>query len=184
MARPLLRVAIIGPESSGKSTLTLALQSRLAHCGVFAVAVAEYARIYYAERAYHPEPHDVLAIAKGQLAAEEAALQLAPEILLCDSTVLTCQIWAEVSFGAAEEQLSALNQPQSYDVTLLACPDLPWFHDRLRSHETGRDGLLARYRAALRQAGVDWVEICGEGGQREQLAWQVLRRKWPFLPKI
>lgn len=182
----MLRVAVIGPESCGKTTLVKALQQRLCEAGVSVAVVDEYARDYYAERAYCPEPADVLAIAHGQLAAEGSALQrgAAAEVLLCDSSVLTCKIWAEVSFGVAEQALALLNRPQDYDLTLLACPDIPWSPDPLRSHENGRDALFDRYRHALAEAGVDWVEIRGDGAERCDLAWRALQLKKPELIKF
>lgn len=181
----MLRVAVIGPESCGKTSLVRVLQQRLRDAGVTVAVVDEYARAYYAARAYCPEPADVLAIARGQLEAQRSALQRRPaaEVLLCDSTVLTCKIWAEVSFGLAEQALARLNRPQDYDLTLLACPDIPWSPDPLRSHENGREALLERYRQALRDAAVAWVEIRGEGAERCDLAWQALQLKKPELIK-
>lgn len=178
------RIAIVGPESSGKSTLAGALVERLCRGGVAAVAVAEYARDYYADRPYRPTPADVLAIARGQLAAEAQALAGGPQLLICDSTVLTCVIWAEVAFGAADPALTALNRPRDYALTLLARPDIPWQADPLRSHPRSRDALLVRYRRALAAAGVVPVEIAGQGPVRLEAALAALRRTLCWLPKI
>jgi len=177
MTWSLLRVAILGPESCGKSTLALALEARLRHAALSVARVDEYARDYYAERVYQPEIDDVLAIARGQLQAESRSSRSRPQVMLCDSTVLTCVIWAEVAFGAAPRPLLELNRPQDYDLTLLACPDIPWVPDPLRSHEYERDPLLQRYRAALARFGAPWVEIRGQGDLRAQCAWQALQQK-------
>jgi len=132
------RIAIVGPESCGKSTLAAALAQRWQQQGQRVAVVAEYARDYYAHRPYQPTPQHILAIARGQLAAEQAALAAGADILLCDTTVLTCRIWAEVAFGQAEPALLALNRPQDYTLTLLAAADLPWQPDPLRSHPEAR----------------------------------------------
>jgi nicotinamide riboside kinase len=179
-----VRVAIVGPESCGKTTLALFLQERLRSCGVRTLLVEEYARAYYADRPYCPEPQDVLAIACGQMAAEQEALALRPDVLLCDSTVLTCKIWAEVAFGAADAALLQLYCPHAYDLILLATPDIPWVADPLRSHENGRDALFARYQAALATDAVAWIGISGSRENRQQQAWLGLRSVLPRLPKF
>lgn len=184
MPPPLLRVAIVGPESCGKSTLAQALQVRLERCGVAAVRVDEYARAYYAQREYRPCLQDVIAIARGQLVAERNGALLHPRVLLCDSTVLTCAVWADVAFGVSVAEFAAQFDSPGYDLTLLACPDIPWAADPLRTHPHARNELLQRYRVALAAAGVAAVEIRGEGLARERLAWQALRQNLPELPKI
>jgi nicotinamide riboside kinase len=176
-------VAIVGPESCGKSTLAGFLLSRLQSCGMRALLVEEYARAYYAERPYQPTPQAVLEIARGQLAAEQAALLQKPDVILCDSTVLTCKIWAEVAFGRGDQALLDLYRPHDYALTLLTRADIPWVADPLRSHENGRDALFDRYRAALEQDAVAWMEIHGQREYRQQLAWQGLSNVLPELSK-
>ncbi|MFC3533403.1 AAA family ATPase [Vogesella facilis] len=176
-----LRIAIVGPESCGKSTLAADLAVALQAHGVAVAVVPEFARDYYANREYLPAPADVLAIARGQLAAE-AALAGQAQVLLCDSTVLTCRIWAEVAFGVAEPALLALNRPQDYALTLLAAADIPWQYDPLRSHPAQRDWLFGLYRAALDAAAVDYCVLAGSRQQRLAAAWPALRRLLPQLP--
>jgi nicotinamide riboside kinase len=181
---PVLRVAVVGPESCGKTTLIAALAARLRSAGI-AVAVAdEYAREYYARRVYRPTPDDVLSIARGQLAAEARALRPETRVLLCDSTVLTCVIWSEVAFGAAAPELAGLSSPRDYGLTLLPRPDIAWQSDPLRSHPQARAMLLGRYRRALRTAGVSAVEVSGNGAARVEMAWDALRREVAGLPEF
>lgn len=176
-----LRIAIVGPESCGKSTLAADLAQALQRCGVAVAVVPEFARDYYATRAYVPTPADILAIAHGQLTAE-AALAEQGQVLLCDSTVLTCRIWAEVAFGVAEPALLALNRPQDYALTLLAAADIPWQYDPLRSHPEQRDWLFGLYRAALDAAAVDYRVLAGSRQQRLAAVWPALRGLLPQLP--
>lgn len=164
---PPLKVAIVGPESSGKTTLSTRLAEVLRkQCRV--ALVEEYAREYYRERPYRPTADDVLAIARGQCAAERAAGEV--DILLCDSTVLTCLVWSEVGFGRVAPELERLWRPDDYALTLLARPDIPWAPDPLRSHPEERDDLLERYRRYLAPTGGRCVEIFGEAAQRLALA--------------
>ncbi|WP_231137364.1 AAA family ATPase [Chromobacterium paludis] len=169
-------MAIVGPESSGKSTLAEALALSLRADGWRAAWVQEYARAYYADRPYTADAADIEAIAAGQLAAEAAA---GADILLCDTTVLTCKIWAEVAHGQASARLLALYRPQDYDLTLLACPDIPWQPDPLRSHPTQRDWLLDLHRQELARQGVAALELRGPHAARLARARQALL---PLLP--
>jgi nicotinamide riboside kinase len=158
-----LRVAIVGPESSGKSTLAVALEAALAARGMAVSRVDEYAREYYARRVYEPTMADIEAIALEQQRREDAAAHSA-ELVLCDSSALTNCIWAEVSFGVASELLLTLNRPQHYALTLLARPDIVWQPDPLRSHPDQRDWMFGLYQAALAQGGVTPLIV---GGDRE-----------------
>ncbi|UTH72855.1 AAA family ATPase [Chromobacterium sp. IIBBL 290-4] len=173
-----LRVAIVGPESSGKSTLAEDWERLLRSQGRRAVWVREYSREYYASRPYVSTPADIEAIAAGQLRAEEEAAKEA-DILLCDTTALTCKIWAEVAHGEASATLLSLYRPQAYALTVLARPDIPWEPDPLRSHPTQRDWLLDLHRAALREAGVAAIELTGSRAERLQAAQEAL---FPILP--
>ncbi|TDR82640.1 AAA family ATPase [Paludibacterium purpuratum] len=178
------KVALVGPESCGKTTLAEALAERLRNAGESCALVPEYARAYYAERPYRPTLDDLLAIARGQLAAEAQAAASGARWLLCDSTVLTCLIWSEVAFGTVDPALTALYLPRNYALTLLPLPDIPWTPDPLRTHPDGRATLLMRYRSALHADGSTVREIAGEGLARVDLAWRALRQIQPKLPKI
>ena len=105
-------------------------------------------------------------------------------MLLCDSTVLTCRIWAEVAFGKAEPALRALDRPQDYALTLLACPDIPWQADPLRSHPQQRDWLFGLYRQALADAGVTPLLLAGTRQARLAAAWRALQSWLPQLPNF
>ncbi len=171
-----LKIAVVGPESCGKSTLAAALAGRLRGLGLSVALVDEYAREYYARRPYRPTLSDVMAIAEGQLAREAAA---SGDVVLCDSTALTCRIWAEVGFGRVPGALAALDH-RGYALTLLARPDIPWRQDPLRSHPHARNALFGHYRQALAaMEGCRVAEVGGEGGERLACAWAALT---PLLP--
>ena len=70
-ARP-LKIAIVGPESCGKTTLARALADALNAAGIAAAWVPEYARDYFATRPYRSTPEIIEEVARGQLAAEQS----------------------------------------------------------------------------------------------------------------
>ncbi|MEN2428611.1 ATP-binding protein [Chromobacterium vaccinii] len=174
-----IRVAIVGPESSGKSTLARDWSRRLRELGMSAAWVEEYSRAYYADRPYVSSIADIEAIAAGQLAAEERAAEAGAGILLCDTTALTCKIWAEVAHGKASDALLALYRPRDYALTVLACPDIPWEPDPLRSHPAQRHWLLDLHRQELARQGIAAVELAGANEARLARAMAALL---PLLP--
>ncbi|MCP9759425.1 nicotinamide mononucleotide-binding protein [Aquitalea sp. S1-19] len=168
-----LRVAVLGPESSGKSTLVQALAGRLGRAGMRVACVDEYARSYYACRPYLPSLADVETIALAQCRNEDMAAQQA-DVVLCDTTALTCRIWAEVAFGSASGTINRLCHDYRYGLTLLARPDIPWQADPLRSHPHERDWLLSLYRQALATQPERVVEVYGVLEQRLEQALSAL----------
>ncbi len=104
------KIAIVGPESSGKTTLAQDLAQRLA-----CPWVAEYVREYFATRADASyDLPDIIEIARGQLAAEHAAP--ASTDLVCDTNGLVCKIWAEVRFGVCHP-----NSPRCGPLPITRC---------------------------------------------------------------
>ena len=77
-------VVLAGPESSGKSWLAAELQ---AHFG--GVMVGEYVRYFIDQHQRDTTLADIPAIARGQLAWEDAARAQQPKLLILDTHLLT-----------------------------------------------------------------------------------------------
>ena len=141
-----MTVRVTGPESSGKTTLALAL----AWCldGYF---VAEQARYYLAAlgRPYHED--DLPVIWKAQLIAERYARLSGSPFIVCDTGPEVIRIWSEVKYGRCADSVLTACVEREYDLTLLCAPDLPWVYDPLREHpkEDTRWKLFDRYRKLL-----------------------------------
>ncbi|MGI4869587.1 MAG: AAA family ATPase [Janthinobacterium lividum] len=152
------RISLTGPESAGKSTLTAQLAAHYA-----TVAVPEYAREYLAAHGPHYTLPDLEAIARGQLAAEDAAATQATGLLFCDTDLLVLKIWAENAFGTCPAWVLAELARPRYALTLLLAPDLPWTPDPLREHPypAQRWHFYALYRAELQSRSWPFVEISG-----------------------
>ncbi|WP_293761403.1 ATP-binding protein [uncultured Aquitalea sp.] len=174
------RIAIIGPESCGKTTLAQDLRNALQNAGETADWAAEYAREYYADRPYTVAMADIEAIARGQLETERRHADA--DWLLCDTTVVTCVVWAQVAFGAASGALAGLNRPQDYALTVLTAPDIPWQPDPLRSHPAQRDWLFGLYQAEIAHSGIPPLIVRGSRQARVDSVWQALRALRSGLP--
>jgi len=146
------RISVFGPESTGKSTLAVALAARLG-----TVCVPEYARAYLEARAgAAPTRADLDAIARGQAATEDALVPDCNGTLICDTDPLLTAVWCATLFGEPMP-LPA----RRYDLTLLCDVDLPWVADPARYLPDDRRGFFDRCAAALRAAGRRTVIVRG-----------------------
>jgi len=123
----LLRVAILGAESSGKSTLAAALAQRYQ-----TVWVAEYLREFVELRQRVPRADEQFHIASTQVAREELASGRAARFLFCDTTPLMTAMYSTVYFDGPDVALAALVASHRYDLTLVTAPDAPWEADGLQ----------------------------------------------------
>ncbi len=138
------RVAITGPESTGKTRLAAWLADKYQ-----TLWVPEYAREYLEKNGPDYTLEDVVAIARGQLAQENAAAENTREVLICDTDLLVTKIWCEVVFGNCPEWIEQQFLSHRYDLYLLCYPDIPWEPDPLRENPGDRGKLFALYRQTL-----------------------------------
>ena len=164
-------VSIVGPESCGKTELARVLAERFG-----APWVAEYAREYLAGRPDYDET-DLEAIARGQLALEQGALNGAPSVLVLDTDMLVIRIWWQERFGRAPDWVEAELRAQPARSYLLTRPDLPWEPDPLREAQFDRERLFELYRGALMERGTAFGIVSGTDGVRLQSALAALERQ-------
>jgi NadR type nicotinamide-nucleotide adenylyltransferase len=154
------RVALLGGESSGKSTLAAALAE---HFGTR--HVAEYGRDLWDERAGRLEYADMLHIARTQVAREDAAARSSNRYLFCDTSPLTTLFYSRHLFGRAEPELEALAE-REYALHVLCAPDFPFVQDGTRQDAAFRSRQHAWYRAELERRSWPWIEVTGAVGTR------------------
>ncbi|MBR2936739.1 MAG: ATP-binding protein [Paludibacteraceae bacterium] len=150
------RVGIIGPESTGKSTLSAYLAHRYG-----GVLVSEYAREYM-ERlapAYAYTYEDVVAIAKQQV--EELSTQNGGDsgIVFYDTELLITKVWFLHKFGQCPEFLLEAIKQYPMDVYLLCYPDMPWQPDPVRENPTIREYLFQWYEKEVQALDVPYYII-------------------------
>jgi NadR type nicotinamide-nucleotide adenylyltransferase len=166
----LARVAILGAESSGKSTLAEALA---AHYGT--VWVPEYLREFVEVNGRVPFEEDQAGIARTQRAREEAAAARARGFLFCDTTPLMTSIYSRMYWNRVDAQLAALAASHDYAFTLVAAPDGPWVPDGLqRDSDEVRQAVHRLVVATLDEAGIPFVQVTGSLPQRLRQAEALL----------
>jgi NadR type nicotinamide-nucleotide adenylyltransferase len=164
------RVAILGAESSGKSTLAAALAL---HYGT--VWVPEYLREFVETHARVPEEGDQYPIAHTQLEREDAAAAKATRILFCDTTPLMTGVYSRFYWGRVDAQLALLERRHDYAVTLVTAPDSPWEADGLqRDSEEVRQTIHELVVRILQEREIPYLLVNGSLQQRMLQAGRLL----------
>jgi nicotinamide riboside kinase len=177
-------IAIVGAESTGKSTLAEALAKRLAaETGWRCTWVPEYLREWCEREGRTPAAHEQEAIAEEQGRRIDAAAA-GHDVVVCDTTALMTAVYHRLIFGSDELDASALAWHRRCALTLLTALDLPWQADgHLRDGAHVREPVDAATRALLAGAGLPFVVIGGQGAARLEAALDavapLLRRPGP-----
>jgi len=136
----MMRIAITGPESSGKTTLAMELSQEL---GVH--SCPEYARAFLDSAKGEYSFSDLDTIASGQV----ELWQIAIPPIICDTEMTVIKIWSEVKFGKVSPLVMNLYNEQVFDHYFLCAPDIPWEPDPLREDPDQRDWLFQLYENEL-----------------------------------
>lgn len=169
----MIRIAITGPESSGKSDLAKALANHFD-----TVYVLEFARDYLEENGSEYSFEDLDEICKGQIAREEKALSKANEICFFDTEMLVLKIWSMYRFGRVSSFIEQAVRERKYEHYLLCKPDLTWSPDPLRESPSAdeRELLFNLYRNELESQNGSFTVVEGKGRVRLDSALRGLTR--------
>ena len=169
----MLRVAITGPESSGKTSLAESLAAHFA-----GALVPEYAREYLTGlgRAYTRDDLDV--IAKRQLSLEAEAVEASEDgLVIFDTDVFVLKIWYEFKYKTLPEYLDVALSQDRYDLHLLMRPDIPYEQDPLRENPDKGDHLFAVFERELTSRTRPYVIVEGLGEARVERAIAVVEER-------
>lgn len=161
----LIKIALYGPESTGKSTLSQQLATHFNTNWV-----AEYARDYLQEKWNTTQeictPEDLLPIAMGQVALENTALQTATDFVFCDTTLLVTKVYSEMYYQFCYPVLDKAARKHKYDLFFLTDIDVPWEADDLRDRPQQRVDALAQFEAALMANQKPYLRLSGNKEER------------------
>ena len=173
------KIVVIGPESTGKSTLCEELAAHYQ-----AAWVKEYAREYLLKNGTNYSFENLLEIAKGQIELEEKALTERKNIpsfspltshlspLFIDTDMYVMKVWCEFVFGKCHSWILDQVAERKYDLYLLSNVDAPWVKDELREYPdlATREKLYHHYKDIMVNQNVGWVDISGNYEERLQKA--------------
>lgn len=179
------KIVVIGPESTGKSTLC---QKLAAHYNT--VWVPEFAREYLEKNGTEYNYDDLLKIAKGQITLEEKVFHqlvsntshspfpLHRSPVLIDTDMYVMKVWSEFVFNRCHNWILNRIAERRYDLYLLCDTDLPWCEDPLREYpdQKIREKLYLFYKDLMVNQSVPWCNISGGYKERFQKAVQFIDR--------
>jgi len=166
------KIVIIGPESTGKSTLCSQLAEHYKTCWC-----PEFAREYLKESGGKYSFHDLLNIAHGQIELEDTMLtQAKNNFYFIDTDMYVMKVWCEVVFETCHTWILKQIALRKYDLFFLCDIDLPWVKDDLREYPDVefRKKLFKMYRDLMITQKTKWAEISGTHAQRLQTAISII----------
>jgi NadR type nicotinamide-nucleotide adenylyltransferase len=156
-----IKIAIVGPESTGKSTMSAYLAAHY-----HTIWVPEFARDYCANLTGPATMEDEVNMFYGQIALEQEYLPNANNILICDTTFITIKIWSDAFFGHTPQVVLDELPKHPYDLYLLLDIDLPWQDDPLRDFPNQREHFMQVWHNELQALDANYITISGTGDER------------------
>ena len=181
--KPIQKIVVLGPESTGKSTLCAALAAHYK-----TIWTPEYARQYLSEYGTKYTYDDLLTIAKGQIKNEEKSIELLEQNnadnksqattkkLIVDTDMYVMKVGCECVFNNCHHYILEQINQRSYDLYLLCDIDLPWTADEMREYPDAgpRIELFTLYKELLINQNTPGGIVSGVGAQRTANAIQLI----------
>jgi nicotinamide riboside kinase len=176
-------IALLGAESTGKTTLAHELAAALRAEGRDAAVVEEYLREFCAVHGRTPHRDEQRAIAAEQTRRIDAAAAAHANVL-ADTTALMIAVYSDQVFGDTSLYAEAEAAQARCAATLLTTLDLPWQSDgHQRDGPHVREPVDAKVRAALERAGAGYAVVSGVGPRRLEAALAAVRRALAAPPR-
>ena len=167
----IIKIALFGPESTGKTTLANQLATHFK-----TTWAPEYAREYLQQKWNEKQeicsPEDLLPIAYGQVHLENQALEFANTFLFCDTCLLVTKVFSELYYGFCDPILDKAAKKNQYDLFFLTDIDVPWKSDDLRDKPNEREVTFEQFKKAL----IDFKKpfLVLNGNEQERLDQSIL----------
>jgi len=170
----IVKVVLFGPESTGKTTLSIQL-ARHYHT----VWVPEFARDYLQDKWNNQrktcENHDLIPIAIGQIKLENELAKKADKVLFCDTDLLETKVYSQEYYGGfVDEKLDEAARKNEYDLYLLTYIDTPWEADDLRDRPELRQEMFNAFEKALQEHHKNYILLKGDKQTRLETATKAI----------
>lgn len=169
----IIKIAMFGPESTGKTTLSKELAQHFD-----TVWIPEFARIYLQEKLDKTGEicvlEDLLPIAIGQTKIENESLELANNYLFCDTNLLVTKVFSEIYYNYCDPILDKAARKHKYDLFFLTNVDVPWEDDGLRDSPENRQVILDTFKNALIANKKPFILLSGDKKSRLEQAIAII----------
>ena len=161
----IIKIALFGPESTGKTTLAKQLADYYE-----TEWVPEFARDYLQEK-WEENQHicvadDMLPIAYGQVALENKKLASAKKYLFSDTNLMVTKVFSEMYYGFCDPLLNEAALEHDYDLFFLTDIDVPWEKDDIRDTPDGRESVFSVFKQTLIDTKKPFITLSGNKESR------------------
>ena len=169
----IIKIAMYGPESTGKTTLASQLADEFNTNWI-----PEFARDYLQEKWNSKQEicsqDDLIPIAIGQTHHENEALEKANKILFCDTNLLATKVFSDRYFNHCDAILERAAKKHKYDLIFLTDIDVPLEKDDLRDKPNDRENVLAIFEEALIDFEKPYIKLSGNKQERFEKASKII----------
>lgn len=169
MNKHIKRIAIIGPESTGKSTLCEQLSMHYHEPWV-----PEFARSYLTNLNRKYNLKDIVLIYQKQFIIENELQSQATKYLFTDTEFIIAKIWCNYIFNQIPDSIEKMIMKHPYDFYILTSPDLPWVEDPLREHPGKGEYFFDLYRNELETYKLNYGIVSGKDENRLNMAIKLI----------
>lgn len=168
------RIAFVGPECTGKTTLSKHLAAHFK-----TTWVAEFMRTYLQKKWDEKQKtctwDDLLPIAFGQIASENKQAEKASKFLFCDTNLLELMIYSYIYYGKCEPLIERYALENQYDMIFLTYIDVPWEADDLRDRPNEREFMFSQFQQILDKYNIKYHILKGNLEQRTEKVIEFLK---------
>ncbi|KFF06895.1 DUF4301 family protein [Flavobacterium reichenbachii] len=169
----IIKIALFGPESTGKTTLAKQLAAYYE-----TEWVPEFARDYlqkkWEENQHVCVANDMMPIAYGQAALENEKLSSAKKYLFCDTNLMVTKVFSEVYYGFCDPLLNEAALEHDYDLFFLTDIDVPWEKDDIRDTAEGRETVFSVFKQTLIDTRKPFITLSGDKESRLAKATKII----------
>jgi len=165
----IIKIALFGPESTGKTTLAKQLAAYYNTEWVPEFA-RDYLQLKWEENQQICTLEDMMPIAYGQVALENEKLKAAKKYLFCDTNLMVTKVFSEVYYGFCNPNLMDAAIEHEYDLFFLTDIDVPWEKDDIRDKPEGRETVFSVFRQTLIESKKPFITLSGNKESRLEKA--------------
>ena len=171
------KIVISGPESSGKTDLSVYLADQFRQ-----PCIPEYARDYVQNLGRPYSFEDVEHIARVQWDQYLEYIKEDKPLLIMDTFLIITKIWCREVYGFVPAWIDQALENARIDLYLLCYPDLEWEADRVRENPGKRRiELFENYHSEIIRFGFSCEVIRGTGQERYRNAMMAVQSHFPQL---
>ena len=161
----IIKIALFGPESTGKTTLAIQLADHFKTAWVPEFA-REYLQEKWGETGQICDINDMIPIAYGQTKLENDKLSKANKFLFCDTNLMVTKVFSDIYYNYCDPLLDQAAREHEYDLFFLTDIDVPWEKDDLRDKPEGRDAVFAVFKQTLINNNKPFITLSGNKNLR------------------